>query len=88
MTAPNAGALTFVTITLEQPLVPGEKIYVTDGCTDPILTVPVLVGAPAPVPLLSAPAIALLAGILGLVGLAGFVPLSASVRPHNDRASR
>ena len=57
------------TIVLAQPLVAGQRIYVTDGCHDPILSGPVLVQFPAPVPLMSRGLIVVLVVVLGFVGL-------------------
>ena len=59
------------TIVLETPLVPGQRIYVTDGCTDPTLSDPVTVGYPTEVPLMSRELMAVLVMALGLVGLLG-----------------
>jgi len=57
-------------IMLQSPLRPGQIIYVTDGCFDPLLFGPPLViQAPAAVPMLSPRMIVALAAILGVVGL-------------------
>jgi len=59
-------------ITLVQPLTPGQLIYVTDNCFDPMLRGPAIaVRVPATAPLLSAAMIAAMMGTLGLVGLLG-----------------
>jgi len=60
------------TCLLSVPLQPGQIIYATDGCYDPVLVGPsrVIPGARV-VPLLSPRAIVLLAGIVSLVGLLG-----------------
>jgi len=39
---------------LVKPLVPGQRIYVTDGCTDPLLSGPVTVAYPTEAPLILA----------------------------------
>ena len=66
------------TIVLVNPLVPGQFIYVTDGCTDPILSLPVMVTGPTEVPLMSRDAIVALVAALGLVGLLGLARLRRS----------
>jgi hypothetical protein len=59
-------------ITLVQPLMPGQVIYVTDNCFDPILRGPAIaVGVPPAAPLLSPAMIAVMMGMLSLVGLFG-----------------
>jgi len=58
------------TIKLQSPLTPGQIIYVTDGCFDPLLFGPPLViQPPAPVPVLEPRMIVALGLILSLVGL-------------------
>jgi hypothetical protein len=57
------------TIVLVEPLVPGQRIYVTDGCTDPLLSRPVTVTYPTEAPLMSPGLILILAATLGLLGL-------------------
>ena len=57
------------TIVLKTPLVPGQRIYVTDGCHDPILSGPVTVPYPAEAPLMSPGLIVVLVAALGLLGL-------------------
>jgi len=54
-------------IHLAKPLVPGQKIYVTDGCTDPLLSVIAVVRAPVPAPLMSERGLATLVAMLLLV---------------------
>ena len=66
------------TIVLAQPLVAGQRIYVTDGCHDPVLSLPALVKFPAAVPLMSRDLILVLAAALGLVGLQGLTRLRSS----------
>ena len=66
------------TIVLKTPLVPGQRIYVTDGCTDPILSDPVTVGYPTEVPLMSRELMVVLVAALGLVGLLGLARLRRS----------
>jgi hypothetical protein len=50
---PNPGSpLSVITIVLPSPpapLVAGQKLYFTDGCTDPLLSAPATVSEPAPV---------------------------------------
>jgi hypothetical protein len=58
-------------VTLVQPLVAGQRIYVTDGCTAPQLSIPALVRGPAPVPTLSGSMLVALGALLALVGLLG-----------------
>ncbi|HEX7407105.1 MAG TPA: hypothetical protein VF515_05570 [Candidatus Binatia bacterium] len=58
-------------VTLAQPLVPGQQIYVTDGCTYPLLSVPALVRGLASVPTLSGSMLVALEALLALVGLLG-----------------
>ncbi|MFI5366756.1 MAG: hypothetical protein ACHQ4J_14165 [Candidatus Binatia bacterium] len=53
-------------------LQPGQIIYATDGCFDPIRVGPdVVIGRPPAVPLLSPVMIVVMAGTLCLVGLLG-----------------
>jgi hypothetical protein len=60
------------TIVLVNPLVPGQRIYVTNGCVDPVLSSePEIVRQPAPVPALSGSLLLALEALLGLVGLYG-----------------
>ena len=59
------------TIVLVTPLVPGQKIYVTDGCNDPALSLPAIVGYPTEAPLMSPVIILMLVATLGIVGLLG-----------------
>jgi len=59
------------TIVLVNPLVPGHKIYVTDGCHDPVLSLPAVVELAAMAPLLSPDLIVVLVAVLGLIGLRG-----------------
>ena len=66
------------TIVLAKPLVPGQRIYVTDGCHDPILSGPVTVPYPTEAPLMSRDLIVLLVAALGLVGLLGVARLRRS----------
>ena len=66
------------TIVLVNPLVPGQKIYVTDGCTDPLLSAPVVVGYPTEAPLMSRHLMLVLVVALGLVGLLGLARLRRS----------
>jgi hypothetical protein len=66
------------TIVLVNPLVPGQRIYVTDGCHDPIISQPALVKFPAPVPLMSRDLIVVLVAGLGLIGLLGLTRLRSS----------
>lgn len=56
-------------IHLAQPLQPGQEGYVTDGCTDPLLSVPFVVKAPAAAPLLSRNVLLVLAFVLSVLGL-------------------
>lgn len=58
-------------LTLAQPLVPGQQIYVTDGCTDPLLSGPALVRGLASVPTLSGSMLVALSALLALAGLLG-----------------
>jgi hypothetical protein len=62
------------TIVLVNPLVPGQKIYVTDGCHDPVLSRPVVVKGTA-VPLMSPDLIVVLVAALSLIGLLGLTRL-------------
>ena len=58
----------FANVTLQ----PGEIIYATDGCYDPIRVSPdVVIARPPAVPLLSPVMIVVMAGTLCLVGLLG-----------------
>jgi hypothetical protein len=68
-----------VTILLVKPLVPGHWIYVTDGCTDPNLSPPVMVRYPTKAPLMSRDVIIVLVAALGLVGLLGLARLRRSL---------
>ena len=63
------------TIVLVKPLVPGQRIYVTDGCHDPVLSGPVTVPYPTEAPLMSLDLIVVLVAALGLVGLLGLTQL-------------
>lgn len=63
------------TIVLVNPLVPGQRIYVTDGCTDPVLSRPATVAYPAEAPLMSRDLMVVLVAALGLVGLLGLARL-------------
>ncbi|MFQ5668323.1 MAG: hypothetical protein ACE5I7_18080, partial [Candidatus Binatia bacterium] len=58
-------------IVLVNPLQAGQRIFVTDGCTDPSFSLPAVVTAPAVAPLLSSDMLILLVAILSLVGLLG-----------------
>ena len=71
----NNGNFTVVLVT---PLVPGQAIYITDGCTDPLLSLPVIVQPPTEVPLLSRDALVALTAVLGLIGLLGLARLRRS----------
>ena len=71
----NNGNFTIVLVT---PLVPGQAIYITDGCTDPLLSLPVIVQPPTEVPLLSRDALVALTAVLGLIGLLGLARLRRS----------
>jgi hypothetical protein len=66
------------TIVLKTPLVPGQKIYITDGCTDPLLSAPAIVGYPTEAPLMSRDLMVVLVVALGLVGLLGLARLRRS----------
>ena len=66
------------TIVLVNPLVPGQAIYVTDGCTDALLSLPVIVQPPTEVPLMSRDALVALTAALGLIGLLGLARLRRS----------
>ena len=57
------------TIVLKEPLEVRHSIYVTDGCTAPILSPSVTVGYPAEAPLMSPAVLLILAATLGLLGL-------------------
>jgi hypothetical protein len=57
------------TIVLAQPLIPGQKIYVTDGCTDPDLSPPTTVLSQSAAPLMSRGIVVVLVAALGFVGL-------------------
>ena len=59
------------TIVLAKALVLGQKIYVTDGCTDPALSQPATVGSRSVAPLMSRDLMVVLVAALGLVGLLG-----------------
>lgn len=62
-------------IAVSPPLKPGQVIYATDGCTDPILIGPSqVVPAPTPAPVLSSNRLLALVGILVLVGAFGLLP--------------
>jgi hypothetical protein len=63
------------TIVLVDPLVPGDIIFVTDGCHDPVISVSALVKFPAPVPVMSRDLIVVLVAALGLLGLLGLTRL-------------
>jgi hypothetical protein len=67
-------------VTLAQPLVPGQRIYVTDGCTDPLLSVFALVRGPAPVPTLSGSLLVALGALLAFVGLLGLSRIGSFAR--------
>ena len=71
----NNGNFTIVLVT---PLVPGHAIYVTDGCTDPLLSLPVIVQPQTEVPLMSRDALIALTAALGLIGLLGLARLRRS----------
>jgi hypothetical protein len=63
-------------VTLAQPLVPGQRIYATDGCTNPLLSLFTLVRlGPAPVPTLSGSLLVALGALLAFVGLLGLTRL-------------
>lgn len=60
------------TILLTTPLKPGQILYATDGCFDPLLIGPAtVVPAPSVVPQLSPRALIALVGVLSAVGLLG-----------------
>ena len=58
-------------VVLVTPLMPGQKIYVTDGCNDPELSPPFVFPAPAVAPLMSRDMMVILVAALSLVGLLG-----------------
>ena len=59
-------------IPVNPPLKPGQVIYATDGCDDPVVVGPdVVVHAPAAAPALSASMLVVLGALLSLVGLVG-----------------
>ncbi len=59
-------------ITVSPPLQPGQIIYATDGCSDPVLVGPsVVIEAPSPAPLVSPIGLVGLVGLLALVGVFG-----------------
>lgn len=62
-------------IELAHPLTTGQQIYVTDGCTDAVLSRPSTVWSRQTAPALSPGTIALLAAALALVGLRGMLRL-------------
>lgn len=64
-------------IELAQPLTTGRRIYVTDGCTDAVLSRPATVWSRQTAPSLSLGTVALLAALLGCVGLRALLPLEA-----------
>jgi hypothetical protein len=66
-------------ILLAQPLVAGQKIYVTDGCTAAILSEPVTVVSRSVAPLMSRDLMVVLVAVLGLVGLLGLARLRRSL---------
>jgi len=62
----------FFNCTLNVTLQPGQTIYATDGCFDPIRVGPdIVIPRPPAVPLLSPVMIVVLSGTLCLVGLLG-----------------
>jgi hypothetical protein len=72
------------TCLLSVPLEPGQIVYATDGCYDPVLIGPSSVVPRARVvPLLSPRAIVLLAGIVSLVGLLGLT----RIRRRTERST-
>jgi hypothetical protein len=68
-------------IAIMPPLQDGDCIYAFDTCSSLISAVRCAV-APAPVPALSAPAMAVAAGVLGLIALLGVARLRR--RPDPD----
>jgi hypothetical protein len=59
------------TIVLVNPLVSGQRIYVTDGCHDPVLSLPAVVQPTAVAPLMSPGLIVFLVAALSMIGLFG-----------------
>lgn len=64
-------------IELAQPLTAGQRLYVSDGCTDVLLSPAVTVWSRQAAPLLAPAAGALLVALLGWVGLRGLLRLQA-----------